>query len=635
MEKSHNGFEEDKQRFRFQVTLAIVILIGLAAVGWRGRSAYRHYKERHSLAQAQAFLASGDYRNALLSARQTLLLNPTNVPVCRVMVALAELSHSPAVLDWQRRIVQTEPTVENKLLLASSGLRYQSPPFPLTAQIMDELAATATNRANYQVVAASLALGTRRLAEAEAHFEIAVQLEPTNRLHELQLAILRLGATNETKVAAARAVLETLRTDATFGPSALRALVADRLAHHDAAAANGYSTQVLASARATLSDRLQQLGILQQLQRAEFAAGLQAVQQQTNATAVAEVSAWMQANGLLAENIQWLTNLPAKLQAQSPVRLALANGYLQSEDWRSLRNYATTGDWEEMDFLRLALVARAWSQLGVANDLVAEDLRSMTDYLQASQRTQQALTNGQAQHDSQLRLQVAKGNWKSQEYLRLEQQARARTQLSTARVVAEGNWGSAVTAAGNRYGALTMLLGLAERWQWKHESEDLLERIVQQLPQERWAQNELELVYLASGDTASLQQLYSRLFAIFPQDVGLKNNLAATSLLLKTNLPQACQWAAEVYGKRSNDLIVVSTYAYALHLQGRTQDGLAALQKLDDFRRHQPDAALYYGVLLAASGATNEAAPFLKIAQTKTLWLPEEKQLLSAALGEP
>ena len=166
------------------------------------------------------------------------------------------------------------------------------------------------------------------------------------------------------------------------------------------------------------------------------------------------------------------------------------------------------------------------------------------------------------------------------------------------------------------------------------QSEDLLERIVQQLPQERWAQNELELVYLASGDTASLQQLYSRLFAIFPQDVGLKNNLAATSLLLKTNLPQACQWAAEVYGKRSNDLIVVSTYAYALHLQGRTQDGLAALQKLDSLLLHQPDAALYYGVLLAASGATNEAAPFLKIAQARTQWLPEERLLISAALGQ-
>ena len=182
---------------------------------------------------------------------------------------------------------------------------------------------------------------------------------------------------------------------------------------------------------------------------------------------------------------------------------------------------------------------------------------------------------------------------------------------------------------------MTMLLGLTERWQWKHESEDLLERIVQQFPQERWAQHTLEQLYVANGNTPELHQLYVRLFTFFPADAGVKNNLAATSLLLKTNLPQAYQWAAEVYAGRTNDLIVVATYAYALHLQGRTGDGLAALQKLDDFRRHQPDAALYYGVLLAASGATNEAAPFLKIAQTKTLWLPEEKQLLSAALGEP
>jgi hypothetical protein len=68
---------------------------------------YWHYQEKHNLSQAQAFLASGDYRNALLSARQTLLLNPTNVPACRIMAAPAGLSHSPTVLDWQRRIVET------------------------------------------------------------------------------------------------------------------------------------------------------------------------------------------------------------------------------------------------------------------------------------------------------------------------------------------------------------------------------------------------------------------------------------------------------------------------------------------------------------------------------------------------
>ncbi len=568
MNQPYNSFEADKKRLRNSILGVVAILLGLAVAGWLIQPYYSLYKERHSLAQAQSLLAAGDYRNALLCARRAIELNPNNVPACRVLADLAERSHSPQVLDWQRRMVQAEPTVENKLLLASSGLRYQSPPFQLTAQLLAELAATATNLASYQVVAANLALGMHQLAEAEAHFEIARQLEPTNRLYELNLAILRLGATNETKAAAARAVLVQLRTDATLGPPALRALVVDRLAHADAALAREYSTQLLARPGTTLADQLQHLGILRQLKSAEFTAGLEAVQRQTNAPAVAEVAAWMQANGLVTEDLQWLTNLPARLQAQAPVRLAVANGYLQNEDWRSLRDFASKGNWEEMEFLRLALVARAWSQLGVSQ-------------------------------------------------------------------VADSNWGAAVTETGNRYGAMTMLLGLTERWQWKHESEDLLERIVQQFPQERWAQHTLEQLYVANGNTPELHQLYVRLFTFFPADAGVKNNLAATSLLLKTNLPQAYQWAAEVYAGRTNDLIVVATYAYALHLQGRTGDGLAALQKLDDFRRHQPDAALYYGVLLAASGATNEAAPFLKIAQTKTLWLPEEKQLLSAALGEP
>ena len=46
----------------------------------------------------------------------------------------------------------------------------------------------------------------------------------------------------------------------------------------------------------------------------------------------------------------------------------------------------------------------------------------------------------------------------------------------------------------------------------------------------------------------------------------LKNNLAATALLLKTNLTQACQWAAEAYAQSPTNADVVSTYAYSLHL---------------------------------------------------------------------
>src|ERR1035437_1743289 len=110
----------------------LIGLLLLAATGWFGRSAYRHYQEKHDLAQAQAFLASGDYRNALLSARQTLLLNPTTVPACRTRAALAAFPYPPGVRDGQRGIGKPDPPFENRLAGAGAGLLYQNPPFPLT-----------------------------------------------------------------------------------------------------------------------------------------------------------------------------------------------------------------------------------------------------------------------------------------------------------------------------------------------------------------------------------------------------------------------------------------------------------------------------------------------------------------------
>ena len=567
MANGYNSFEADKRRFRIRLVGILIGLLLLAVAGWFGRSLYHHFKEKRNAAQAQAFLAAGDYRSAMLSARSALLLNPANVPACRVMAAIADLSHSPAVLDWQREIVRLDPTVENKLQLAAAALRYQPSPFPITAQILAELSPAATNRATYQVVAASLALSRHQPAAAESHFAIAAQLEPANRQFELNLAILRLGGTNAAKAATARRQLEQFCTDTNFGPAALRALVVDRLAQSDLAAARDFSNRLLASPQAGLGDHLQQLEILQQLKSTAFPARLQAVQQLagTNAPAVAAVAAWMQANHLLPESVVWLTQLPAALQTTPPVRLAVADGYLQGSDWPKLRDFVSVGNWGELDFLRLALVSRAWSELDI-------------------------------------------------------------------KPVADSNWGAAVTAAGNRFSALTTLLGLAEQWQLPAQKEALLERIVEKFPQEHWAQQALEQSYFNAGKTLELYQLYARLFALFPRENGVKNNLVATSLLLKTNLAQTCQWAAEIYAQTTNEPVIASTYAYAQHLQGRDADGLAAMQKLTPAQLQNPSIALYYGLLLAANGKNAEAAPYFQIARTQGQLLPEEQQLLNAAL---
>jgi Flp pilus assembly protein TadD len=310
---------------------------------------------------------------------------------------------------------------------------------------------------------------------------------------------------------------------------------------------------------------LQQLGILQQLKSAAFPARLQAVQQQagTNAPAVAAVAAWMQANHLRAESINWLTSLPASVQAQPPVRLARADGYMQGRDWPALRDFVAPGDWEDMEFMRLALVSRASAQLG-------------------------------------------------------------RTEL------AASNWAAAVSKAGNRLAALTALESLAEQWQLSREREELLQRIVEKFPEERWAQTALAQIYFIAGKTAALNQLYTKLLTLFPRDESFKNNLAATAMLLKTNLTQAGHLAEEAYAQSPGNPDVASTYAFSLHLQSRDQDGLAVLQKLKPAQLAQPSVALYYGVLLAATGNAH-ATTYLQIARTQGRLLPEEKRLLLEA----
>jgi predicted Zn-dependent protease len=368
----------DRHRFRYGATnragyrlfirmVALIILVlVVAGAFWAARPFYRHYKEHRAVTLAGEFLAHGDYLNARLRARQALLLNPADGAAIRIMATLAARAHSPDELNWRRRAVAAEPTLENKLLLAAAGLRYERPPFPLAGQILDDLAAVAVSNAEYQELAARLALANGHPAEAETHLAAALQLEPANRLYSLNLAVYQLGQTNETRRRGARTRLEQLRTDSDLGPGALRALITDRLAQKDIIAANNFSAQLLAFPQASLTDQLQNLEILQQLKDGCFSVRLQAVQQNalTNAPAVGTISSWMRTHGLLAENLQWLEDLP-NLQEQPPVELALASAYEQSGDWRKLLDFVSPANWGKLEYLRLAVASHASAQLGM------------------------------------------------------------------------------------------------------------------------------------------------------------------------------------------------------------------------------------------------------------------------------
>ena len=437
--------------------------------------------------------------------------------------------------------------------------------------MLDDLSASAANLPDYHILSAELDLSLHRLAEAETEFEAACRLEPTNRLFQLNLAVIRLASTNNPAADDSRAVLRQFSSDAKLGPVALRSLIADRLMNDDAHGALDYSTQLLANAQATLNDRLQQTRHPQAAEKSRSDPRLKGLQEAaaTNATMVAQIASWMEVNGFRAEASEWLKTLPGTIQTQTPVRLALVDCYLATTNWIELRNFTAGGDWGQVDYLRLAFSSYAWSKLGES-------------------------------------------------------------------LMADGNWRSAVNAAGDRLGALNALSELAGRWNMSSKQEDLLWRILKRFPDATWARLELEQRYpvslqsryFASGNTKGLYRFYCDILSRAPQNLEIKNNAAAIALLLKTNLAKAFQWATEAYARSPTNADVVSTYAYALHLQGRNQEGLAAMQRLTPSQLEQHSVALYYGILLSATGKAKEATPYFQVVRTNGHLLPEEMKLL-------
>ena len=221
--------------------------------------------------------------------------------------------------------------------------------------------------------------------------------------------------------------------------------------------------------------------------------------------------------------------------------------------------------------------------------------------------------------------------WGELEYARLGFLARVageRKQL----LALQSHWRSAIKEAGDRQRRLMALLQMAHAWKWGPQEEEILWLIVQDYPKERWILTELEQRYQQAENTRGLQKVYAAMMSYDTKDVVAKNNYAATSLLLKTDLEQAHRVAKEVYDQRPQDPVPVSTYAYSLFLHGNAPEALKVMQKLKPEQLETPAIAAYYGLALFANGKSALARKYLDIASHAKL-LPEEKAMVLGLQG--
>jgi hypothetical protein len=344
--------------------------------------------------RASAYLGAGDLRQAALSARRGLQLNPSSVEAMRILAQVAETSRDRSALDWRRKALELNPrSTEDALALAACALQFND--LNTAETTLAHLRDDARQTAGFHAVAAQLADAKKTPIEVESHWAKAVELAPENKSYQLQFGIALLRMEDSAKRKSGVAMLEQLRANEKQRSAATRALIVDGAARH----INGETLTTLARElqeypEATFSDRMLYLDVLRQLRDPKFTSYLTTIEKDavSKPADLATLLSWMKTSGMSLLAIDFSKSVPAEVLYKWPVPLALAEAYAKVADWKDLEELIKSKNWGEFDFLRhayLALAMRGQDKPAAADREWAtaqKDAGSQVQYLSALAR---------------------------------------------------------------------------------------------------------------------------------------------------------------------------------------------------------------------------------------------------------
>jgi Flp pilus assembly protein TadD len=220
-------------------------------------------------------------------------------------------------------------------------------------------------------------------------------------------------------------------------------------------------------------------------------------------------------------------------------------------------------------------------------------------------------------------------HWVGQDHIRIAMLALALRKQAGSQGSALA-WDRAIRLASDAPTALSMLAQLALNWGWVPEAEQVLWHAASKFPKQPWPLAPLQNLYIARRDTAGLRRVYQAMMQQDPKDKLARNNFTMLSLLSGKDLPTAHTNAVGLYTGQPTNPVFASTYAFSLHLQGKTKEGVEVLRALKPEDLANPAVAVYYGVLLSAAGDAQASKDYLD-KSNKAFLLPEELALVNSA----
>ena len=357
----------------------IIIISGCIAMlllGYTGYRGYQVWKQNHWLVMAKGFAAKVDVRNEALCLQQALRLNPHNLEACRLMANLADALRSQGALIWRQRVVELNPgSLEDRLALAETAINFND--YNVAASALAGVDDTAKKTAAYQNAAGMLAFASRRLSEAEMHFAEAARLEPENPILQLNLAVVKLDGTNELDMAEARINLKRISLNSTnfaVRIQAQRQLAMDALRFNDLNTALPLTKELAQPTNAIFSDRILRLDTLRLAKSPEFKTSMATYEREAaaNPAKLSDMAIWLMQKNSPGEALVWLQSLPTATQTNQPAALLAAQCQVQLHNWQGMQASLKNQNWDSLDFLRHALLARALREEDLSGASTAE-----------------------------------------------------------------------------------------------------------------------------------------------------------------------------------------------------------------------------------------------------------------------
>jgi len=337
-----------------------------------------------------------------------------------------------------------------------------------------------------------------------------------------------------------------------------------------------------------------------------------------------------------AENKDWNSALSLAKKLQSAPDAPFADQLVYLELLRNLkhRDYqAFLGDLQEQAAKDPKQVASlmSWMNRRGLNIFALEWSKRLPEEIRDRPPVSPAIAEAYANlHDwVALKAMLNNADWREVEFTRCALLAlvfREEGDLPSSRA----QWESAVRAAGDRPEVLATLAEFATDLKWDNEVNDLLWAVARGPNRQQWALAALSRKYSAAQDTRALLAVTTRALELDPQDLAAKSQMA--SLLFQTNasLERARVLAREAYEKDPKNPKFAATYAYALHSQAKTEEGIKIMRSLPAKLLETPPYSIFHAVLLANVGEPDEAYKFIELAEKGNL-VPEQTELLTKA----